>query len=214
MAKQPGGQKWPARWPPHGRCPQRPRAGRWRASVPCGRVLSKNTNELEICVPCRFGLEVAGCYVSTIWKPHEYFDLTRINLNFSRSGTPWMERKWLCTHYKSPRFAALRWSCANCALESGSTRFRITWAVRRLSEMRPLRPTCSSSQRRQRNTPRRHRPVQKHKRTQDWRTGPFRSSSPRGEPQIWGVSEAMSAIRVPRLVPKLGSFEIDHKSAA
>ena len=39
-------------------------------------VLSKNTNELEICVPCRFGLEVAGCYVSTIWKPHEYFDLT------------------------------------------------------------------------------------------------------------------------------------------
>ena len=42
------------------------------------------------------------------------------------------------------------------------------------------------------------RPVQKHKRTQDWRAGPFRSSSPRGEPQIWGVSEAMSAIRVPR----------------
>ena len=30
------------------------------------------------------------------------------------------------------------------------------------------------------------RPVQKHKRTQDWRAGPFRSSSPRGEPQIWG----------------------------
>ena len=28
--------------------------------------------------------------------------------------------------------------------------------------------------------------------------GPFRSSSPRGKPQIWGVSEAMSAIRVPR----------------
>ena len=42
------------------------------------------------------------------------------------------------------------------------------------------------------------RPVQKHKRTQDWRAGPFRSSSTRGEPQIWGVSEAMSAIRVPR----------------
>ena len=42
------------------------------------------------------------------------------------------------------------------------------------------------------------RPVQKHKRTQDWRAGPFRSSSPRGEPQIWGVSEAMSAIRVLR----------------
>ena len=40
------------------------------------RVLSKNTNELEICVPGRFGLEVAGCYVSTIGKPHEYFDLT------------------------------------------------------------------------------------------------------------------------------------------
>ena len=40
--------------------------------------------------------------------------------------------------------------------------------------------------------------VQKHKRTQDWRAGPFRSSSPRGEPQIWGVSEAMSAIRVLR----------------
>ena len=39
MAKQPGGNKWPARWPPHGRCPQRPRAGRWRASVPCGRPL-------------------------------------------------------------------------------------------------------------------------------------------------------------------------------
>ena len=36
------------------------------------------------------------------------------------------------------------------------------------------------------------------KRTQDWRAGPFRSSSTRGEPQIWGVSEAMSAIRVPR----------------
>ena len=44
----------------------------------------------------------------------------------------------------------------------------------------------------------RRRPVQKHKRTQDWRAGPFRSSSPRGEPQIWGVSEAMSAIRVLR----------------
>ena len=42
------------------------------------------------------------------------------------------------------------------------------------------------------------RPVQKHKRTQDWRAGLFRSSSPRGEPQIWGVSEAMSAIRVLR----------------
>ena len=28
--------------------------------------------------------------------------------------------------------------------------------------------------------------------------GPFRSSSTRGEPQIWGVSEAMSAIRVLR----------------
>ena len=41
MAKQPGGNKWPARWPPHGRCPQRPRAGRWRASVPCGRVCPK-----------------------------------------------------------------------------------------------------------------------------------------------------------------------------
>ena len=44
----------------------------------------------------------------------------------------------------------------------------------------------------------RARPVQKHKRTQDWRVGPFRSSSTRGEPQIWGVSEAMSAIRVLR----------------
>ena len=44
----------------------------------------------------------------------------------------------------------------------------------------------------------RRRPVQKHKRTQDWRAGPFRPSSPRGEPQIWGVSEAMSAIRVLR----------------
>ena len=44
----------------------------------------------------------------------------------------------------------------------------------------------------------RGRPVQKHKRTQDWRAGPFRSSLPRGEPQIWGVSEAMSAIRVLR----------------
>ena len=43
--------------------------------------------------------------------------------------------------------------------------------------------------------------------------GPFRSSSTRGEPQIWG-SEAMSAIRVPRPVPKLGPFELDHKSAA
>ena len=42
------------------------------------------------------------------------------------------------------------------------------------------------------------RRVQKHKRTQDWRAGPFRSSSPRGEPQIRGVSEAMSAIRVLR----------------
>ena len=42
------------------------------------------------------------------------------------------------------------------------------------------------------------RRVQEYKRTQDWRAGPFRSSSPRGEPQIWGVSEAMSAIRVPR----------------
>ena len=48
----------------------------------------------------------------------------------------------------------------------------------------------------------------------DWRAGPFRSSSTHGEPQIWGVSEAMSAIRVPRPVPKLGPFEIDHKSAA
>ena len=38
----------------------------------------------------------------------------------------------------------------------------------------------------------------KHKRTQDWRAGPFRSSSTRGEPQIRGVSEAMSAIRVLR----------------
>ena len=36
--------------------------------------------------------------------------------------------------------------------------------------------------------------------------GPFRSSSTRGEPQSWG-SEAMSAIRVPRPVPKLGPFE-------
>ena len=44
----------------------------------------------------------------------------------------------------------------------------------------------------------RGRPVQKHKRTQDWRAGPFRSSLPRGEPQIWGVSEAMSARRVLR----------------
>ena len=35
------------------------------------------------------------------------------------------------------------------------------------------------------------RPVQKHKRTQDWRAVPFRSSSTRGELQIWGVSEAM-----------------------
>ena len=42
------------------------------------------------------------------------------------------------------------------------------------------------------------RPVQKYKRTQDWRAGPFRSSSPRGEPQILGVSEVMSEIRVPR----------------
>ena len=42
------------------------------------------------------------------------------------------------------------------------------------------------------------RPVQKHKRTQDWRAGPFRSSSTCGEPQFGGVSEAMSAIRVPR----------------
>ena len=43
------------------------------------------------------------------------------------------------------------------------------------------------------------RPVQKHKRTQDWRAGPFRSSSPRGEPQVWGMSDlAMSAIRVLR----------------
>ena len=41
------------------------------------------------------------------------------------------------------------------------------------------------------------RPVQKHKRTQDWRAGPFRSSSTCGEPQFWDVSEAMSAIRVP-----------------
>ena len=47
-------------------------------------------------------------------------------------------------------------------------------------------------------SPARTRPVQKHKRTRDWRAGPFRWSSPRGEPQIWGVSEAMSAIRVPR----------------
>ena len=42
------------------------------------------------------------------------------------------------------------------------------------------------------------RPVQKHKRTQDWRAGPFRSSSTCGQPQFWGVSEAMSTIRVPR----------------
>ena len=33
---------------------------------------------------------------------------------------------------------------------------------------------------------------------QTWRAGPFRSSSPSGEPQIRGVSEAMSAIRVLR----------------
>ena len=44
----------------------------------------------------------------------------------------------------------------------------------------------------------RTRPVQKHKRIQDWRAGPFRSSSTCGEPQFWGLSEAMSAIRVPR----------------
>ena len=41
------------------------------------------------------------------------------------------------------------------------------------------------------------RRVQKHKRTQDWRAGPFRSSSTCGGPQISGVSEAISAIRVP-----------------
>ena len=35
---------------------------------------------------------------------------------------------------------------------------------------------------------RRHtRPVQKHKRTQDWRAGPFRSSSPHGEPPDLGL---------------------------
>ena len=54
------------------------------------------------------------------------------------------------------------------------------------------------------------------KNTNELKTGaprPFRSSSTRGEPQIWG-SEAMSAIRVPRPVPKLSPFEIDHKSAA
>ena len=39
-------------------------------------VVSKNTNELKIRVPGRFGLEVASCYVSTIGKAHEYFDLT------------------------------------------------------------------------------------------------------------------------------------------
>ena len=55
------------------------------------------------------------------------------------------------------------------------------------------------------------RPVQKHKRTQDWRAGPFRSSSTCGEPQFWGVSEAMSAIRVPRPVPKLGPLEFHHQ---
>ena len=38
------------------------------------------------------------------------------------------------------------------------------------------------------------------KNTNELKTGArvFRSSSPRGEPQIWGVSEAMSAIRVLR----------------
>ena len=61
------------------------------------------------------------------------------------------------------------------------------------------------------------RPVQKHKRTQDWRAGPFRSSSLRGEPQIRGVSEAMSAIRVLRTrrentasCAKTRPFETDH----
>ena len=42
--------------------------------------------------------------------------------------------------------------------------------------------------------------------------GPFRSSSTRGEPQSWG-SEAMSAIRVPRPVPKLGPAGIDERTA-
>ena len=41
------------------------------------------------------------------------------------------------------------------------------------------------------------RPVQKQKRTQDWCAGPFRSSSPRGDPQIWGLSEAMSLFGFP-----------------
>ena len=36
-----------------------PRCWQRRALKP---VLSQNTNELEICVPGRFGLEVAGCY--------------------------------------------------------------------------------------------------------------------------------------------------------
>ena len=39
------------------------------------------------------------------------------------------------------------------------------------------------------------------KNTNELKTGriaPFRSSSTHGGPQIWGVSEAMSAIRVPR----------------
>ena len=58
-----------------------PRQNHPRTSRRVG-VLSKNTNELEIRVPGRFGLEVAGCYVSTIWKPHEYFDLTVIKPYF------------------------------------------------------------------------------------------------------------------------------------
>ena len=48
-------------------------------------------------------------------------------------------------------------------------------------------------------------PVQKHKRTQDWRAGPFRSSSTHGEPQIWGVSEAMSALGFPVRAGKIPS---------
>ena len=39
IANRPGGRKWQARSPPHGRCPRRPRAGRRPAYVPYVRVL-------------------------------------------------------------------------------------------------------------------------------------------------------------------------------
>ena len=72
-----------------------------------------------------------------------------------------------------------------------------TWKSRR---RRPGRPGVAPEIRELIRNMSRANPVVS-KNTNELKTGvpgPFRSSSTCGEPQIWGVSEAMSAIRVPR----------------